>query len=215
MNVVKEHRPDVLFLDVEMPEFNGLEVLEQLGPLVPRIIVFCTAYDRFAVRAFDLHALDYLLKPIDRERFEKAIERIEKQLEMSQVRNLEAQLKEWIDSVRLNQTGPDRIAVKNAGRIILVKLTEIDWVQAADNYVEIHVGKESHLYRETMNTLEERVHGRSLVRISRSVMVNIDRVKELQPLFHGDYSVVMQDGTRLTLSRNYRDHLERLFGKRC
>jgi two-component system LytT family response regulator len=212
---VREHRPDLLFLDVQMPELDGFGVLQELGPEAPPAVIFCTAYDQFALRAFEVHALDYLLKPFDEERFNAALGRARAQLAPRGAgEDLGAKLAALLAAARpAADVKADRLAVKADGRVLLVKLADLDWVEAADNYVNLHVGRDSHLMRETMNSLEQRLDPERFVRISRSTIVNLDRVKELQPMFHGDYAVVLRDGTKLSLSRNYRERLAHLLGR--
>lgn len=218
VEAIGREKPDVLFLDVQMPELNGFEVLEAVGDGVPRVVVFCTAYDQFAVKAFEVHAVDYLLKPFDRERFRMTLERVRQRCGVAERDGggegaLASQLRGLLADMRVGGKPPERLAVKSSGRILLVKLEDIDWIESADNYVELHVGKETHLLRETMSTLEDRLGGGRFVRISRSTIVNVTRVKELQALFHGDYAVILEDGHRLTLSRNYREGLDYLIGR--
>ena len=217
LEVIRARRPDLVFLDVQMPELDGFALLRELKPDERPVVIFVTAYDRFALQAFEVHALDYLLKPFDPDRFQLAIERALNAIR--QRRGGSTRLDERLSSLLADlQEAPkakamDRIAVKSAGRVVLVKAEDLDWVEAADNYVNLHVGKESHLLRETMNSLEGRLPADRFVRISRSVIVNLDRIKELQPLFHGEYAVILRDGTRVTLSRGYRDRLDVLTGK--
>lgn len=218
VEAVRAHRPDLLFLDVQMPELDGFGVLAELGADVPPAVIFCTAYDQFALRAFEVHALDYLLKPFDEERFTQALERARRQLVRPaggpDDHPLAARLAALLEAARPDAAArADRLAVKSEGRVVLVKLADIDWVEAADNYVNLHAGRESHLMRETMNRLEQRLDPARFVRISRSTIVNLDRIRELQPMFHGDYTVVLRDGTRLALSRNYRERLAHLLGR--
>ena len=176
------------------------------GPLP--VIVFVTAFDRFAVKAFEVHAVDYLLKPFDRERFQKALHRA-----IEQVRNRDAAVQQRQSAV-LAELPPskitDRVAVKSGGHVVWVKLEEIDWIGSADNYAELHVGAKSHLLRETLGALETRLPPEKFVRISRSAIVNAQRIKELHRLFYGGCELVLQNGTRLTLSRRYRDKLQQL-----
>ncbi len=204
--------PDVVFLDVQMPEMDGFEVLSMVGDQVTPRVVFVTAYDRFAVRAFDVHAVDYLLKPFDRERFETALGRLRRRLSEGKKDEMTVRLRGLLSELRPEREVPERLAIKSAGRIVMVNICDIDWVEAADNYVELHIGSEKHLLRETMTVIEGRLNPRNYVRINRSTLVNVSRVKELQPLFHGDYAVILADGTRLSLSRNYRVNLDRLTG---
>ncbi len=205
--------PDVVFLDVQMPEMDGFEVLSMVGDQASPRVVFVTAYDQFAVRAFDVHAVDYLLKPFDKERFGTALGRLRSRLKEGQKDEIATRLRGLLWEMRPESRIPERLAVKSAGRIVLVNVCDIDWVESADNYVELHVGNETHLLRETMTVIEGRLNPRNYVRINRSTLVNVTRVKELQPLFHGDYAVILADGTRLSLSRNYRENLERLMGQ--
>jgi two-component system LytT family response regulator len=207
---IEKKAPDLIFLDIQMPEMDGFGVLEAMNTETTPVIVFVTAHDKFALRAFEVHAVDYLLKPFDRERFKKALERA-----LERVRNREGTDQKAAQTAVLAELKTparplERLAVKTAGKVIFVKLDEIDYIEAAHNYVELHVQKQSHLLRETLNSIEARLPAEKFVRISRSVMVNIERVKELQPLFYGEYTVTLQNGVRLTLSRRYRDKLQRL-----
>jgi two-component system, LytTR family, response regulator len=199
VEIISKEAPDLVFLDIQMPELDGFGVLAELqGKRMPAV-VFVTAYDRFALKAFEVHALDYLLKPFDRERFEKA-------------QDLGTKISSLLADLKPEAKVGDRLAVKTSGRVVFVKLEEIDWIEAADNYVNIHVGQTSHLLRETMASLEQRLPTKNFIRISRSAIVNMDRVKELQPLFHGEYAVILRNGARLTLTRGYRESLARLTG---
>jgi two-component system LytT family response regulator len=216
---IQEKAPDLVFLDVQMPELDGFGVLAALEGTFPSgarrpAVIFVTAHDRFALKAFEVHAIDYLLKPFDRERFQKALDRAREQLKRQQGGQIDQRLSNLLAG--LEKEAPkqlDRIPVKSSGRVVLVKLSDIDWIEAADNYVNLHTGKESHLHRETMSSLEQKLPAAKFLRISRSTMVNVDRIKELQPMFHGDYAVILQNGTKLSLSRGYREALNQLLGK--
>ena len=210
---IQEKTPDLVFLDVQMPELDGFGVLSALEGESRPAIVFVTAHDRFALKAFEVHAIDYLLKPFDRERFQKALDRAREQLARRDTGEIEQKMTALIAGLRNEPKQLDRIPVKSSGRVVLVKTSEIDWIEAADNYVNLHTGKEAHLHRETMTALEQKLPAAKFLRISRSTMVNVDRIKELQPMFHGDYTVILQNGTKLTLSRGYRDALNQLLGK--
>lgn len=212
---IRRERPQLVFLDIQMPELDGLGMLAQLAPEERPAVVFVTAYDQYAIKAFEVHALDYLLKPYDTERFLAALHRARGWVQRRPEAATEAQqrLSELLAEVRPPARAMDRLAVKSSGRVVLVKIEDIDWVEAADNYVSLHVASESHMLRETMNALEARLPSTSFLRISRSTIVNLNRVKELQPLFHGEYAVILRDGTRLTLSRSYRDKLNLLLGR--
>lgn len=210
VEAITRESPELIFLDVQMPELDGFGVLEAVAADPAPVIVFVTAHDKFALRAFEVHAADYLLKPFDRERFKtaltRALERVKQRGQPGQTQPQSAVLAELKPPAR----PLERLAVKTGGRVIFVKLEEIDYIEAAHNYVELHVQKQSHLLRETLNSIEARLPADKFVRISRSVMVNIERVKELQPLFYGEYTVTLQNGTRLTLSRRYRNKLQQL-----
>ena len=202
--LIDKEKPDLVFLDVQMPELNGFEVLQNLSHQ-PNV-VFVTAHDKFALKAFDVHAVDYLLKPFDKERFQTALKRV---LEKVRSKALEA---EKISAV-LNEVKPpskpvERLMVKTEGRVLLIKTEDLDWVEAADNYVNLHVGNEAHLMRETMSSLEGKLPSEKFMRISRSSIVNLERIKEMHPHFNGDYVVVLEDGRQLRLSRTRREQLE-------
>jgi len=197
--------PELIFLDVQMPELDGFGVLEAVSAGPMPVIVFVTAHDQFAVRAFEVHAVDYLLKPFDRERFQKALRRA-----VEQVRNRDSGAVRQRQSALLADLQSSQLAVKSGGHVVWVKLDEIDWIGSADNYAELHVGSKSHLLRETLGALETRLAPEKFVRISRSAIVNAQRIKELHRQFYGGYELVLHDGTRLTLSRRHRNKLKQL-----
>jgi two-component system LytT family response regulator len=207
---IQRESPELVFLDVQMPELDGFGVLQALELEPPPVIVFVTAHDKFALRAFEVHAVDYLLKPFDRERFRKALgralERV-KHRDGATANHGQAALQA---ELRAPSKPLERLPVKTGGRVIFVKVADIDYIESAHNYVELHVEKQAHLLRETLNAIEARLPADKFVRISRSVIVNIERIKELQPLFYGEYTVTLHNGTRLTLSRRYRDKLRQL-----
>lgn len=211
VRLIREWVPDLVFLDIQMPGLTGFGVLEQLGTEVPPAVIFCTAHDEFALKAFEVHAVDYLLKPFDRERFQKALSRAGERLRTTQRDELSSKLAAVLQ--QLQPAAPkalDRIPVKTNGRVIFINVPEIDWVGSADNYVELHVGTHSHLIRDTLTKMEQQLPPDNFVRISRTAIVNVDRVQELQPLFHGEYSITLRTGVKLTLSRSHRDQLARL-----
>jgi two-component system LytT family response regulator len=213
--VQKEH-PDLLFLDVQMPRLNGLEVCQTLAAnAVPLpMIIFVTAYDDYALKAFEVHALDYLLKPFDRARFEKALSHAREQLRRSSAVVSDSRLTALLEDLRAGTKKPERLVFKQNGRVIFIRTESIDWVEADGNYVRVRAGEEAHYLRETLGSLESQLPPGKFMRISRSVVVNLDRVKELQPLFYGDYSVILRDGSKLNMSRNYRDRLESILARR-
>ncbi len=211
VRLIRELLPDLVFLDIQMPGLTGFGVLDQLGADVPPAVIFCTAHDEFALKAFEVHAVDYLLKPFDRERFQKALARAGERLRTTQRDELSSKLAAVLQ--QLQPAAPralDRIPVKTNGRVIFISVPEIDWVGSADNYVELHVGTHSHLIRDTLTKMEQQLPPDKFVRISRTAIVNVDRVQELQPLFHGEYSLTLRTGVKLTLSRSHRDQLARL-----
>lgn len=210
---IGEHHPDLVFLDVQMPELDGFGVLEAIqGEKMPAVI-FVTAHDRFALRAFEVHAVDYLLKPFDRDRFKTALHRALDHIQHHQTGELSQRLTALLAEVKPEPKHLERLAIKSSGRVLFLKTDDIDWIEAADNYVSLHVGAETHLHRETMSALVEELPAKKFLRISRSTIVNVDRIRELQPLFHGEYVVILRGGTKLTLSRNYREALNQLMGK--
>jgi two-component system LytT family response regulator len=208
--------PDVVLLDVQMPELDGFGFLQTLAPEEIPVVIFVTAYDRYAVRAFDVHALDYLLKPVDGERLERAMARARIRVadrRGSPARHADDRIMELLTELTSERRYLTRIPVRTEGRLIVVPLSGVDWVAAADNYVTLHAGTQSHMVRETMGRLERELDPDCFVRIHRSTIVRIDRVKELIPDFHGDYTVILKNGTRLTLSRTYRAKLEAVLGR--
>jgi two-component system LytT family response regulator len=210
VNAIRELRPDVVFLDIQMPGLDGFGVLEALeGERLPEI-VFVTAYDQFALRAFEAHALDYLLKPFDEDRFRKALDRVRNQLRGQTRRDLDARVAELLADIRSKPKYLDRLVVRSGGRILILRVDDVDWIEAAANYVKLHVGNRVYLLRETMSRLEEKLDPARFLRIHRSTIVRVDRIRELEPLFQGDYLVILQDGARLTSSRSYRDKLQEL-----
>jgi two-component system LytT family response regulator len=205
--------PDLAFLDVQMPGADGFDVIQLVGPSKMPPVIFVTAYDNYALRAFEVHALDYLLKPFDRDRFHAALERARQEIERRQNGALEKRLLALVRDLRPAAQRLDRLVVKSGGRVFFVKAEEIDWIEAAGNYVRLHLGADSHLFRETMNALEARLDPDRFFRIHRSRIVNMERIQELQPWFNGEYLVLLRNGTKLTLSRGYREKLQERLGR--
>lgn len=212
LSAIEKLKPDLVFLDVQMPELTGFEVLEALEKDTQPNVVFCTAHDKFALKAFDVHAVDYLLKPFDRERFQTALVRAIAKVELQRAGRKDETLSAVLKEVKPAAGPVERLLVKGDGRVLLIKVEDIDWVEAADNYVNLHVGKDTHMMRETMSSLETKLPPEKFMRISRSTIANVDRIQELQPMFHGEYVVLLKNGMKLTLSRSYRDKLHRLLG---
>ena len=214
VEMIDEKNPDLVFLDVQMPELNGFEVLENLEADPLPTVVFTTAYDQYALKAFDVHAIDYLLKPFDRERFSQAMARARNEVENRQVGDMKQQMMALLKDVGTRRPSfPERLVVKSSGRVVFIKVEDIDWVDAAGNYVKLHVGNENHMLRETMGRIEKRLDPQKFLRIHRSTIVNIERIRELQQQFHGDYLVVLHSGQRLTLSRSYREKIQDLLDR--
>ena len=210
---IQRTNPDLVFLDVQMPEMDGFGVLEAIaGGRMPAII-FVTAYDRYAVQAFEVHALDYLLKSFDRDRFQDALRRAKKRIQNSPTGPWNDRLAGLLEDLQARQTHVTRFVIRSGGRIVFLRVEEIDWLEAAGNYVSIHVGRDRHLLRGTLQSVIERLDPAQFLRIHRSTVVNSNRIKELQPLFHGDYMVRLRDGTELTLSRNYRENVSGFLGQ--
>jgi two-component system LytT family response regulator len=201
----RSKHPDLIVLDVQMPEVNGFDVLSALAPEEVPLVIFATAYDEHAVRAFEVHALDYVLKPFDDERFLEALQRARERRGLERRSQDVAKILAALEEIRGGKETLRRIAVRSTGHIAFVRTADIDWVEAQGDYVSLHSQGKRHLVRENIGVLEERLRGGGFVRIHRSTIVNISRIRELQPLFHGDYSVVLHDGTRLTMSRSYRE----------
>ena len=208
---IKDKKPDLVFLDIQMPEKNGFEVVKSLDAKSMPSVIFVTAYDQYALQAFDVHALDYLLKPFNRERLHKAVSHARDQIETKRMGNLDERLASLIADLRSEKKYLERLVVKSVGRVFFLKVDEIDWIEAAGNYVKLHAGREAHMIRETMNGIEAKLDPDKFLRIHRSTVVHIDRIKELHPMFSGDYAVILRNGTELALSRNYRERLLELF----
>lgn len=213
VEAIDEKRPDLVFLDVQMPEMDGFEVLENLEEDHLPQVVFATAYDQYALKAFDVHAIDYLLKPYDRERFTQAMARARSAVERRQVGDMKQQIMALLKDMGERRAFPERLVVKSSGRVVFIKVEDIGWIDAAGNYVRLHTAKESHMLRETMGRLEARLDPQKFLRIHRSTIVNIEEIRELQQQFHGDYLVVLKNGQRLTLSRSYREKIQELLDR--
>jgi two-component system LytT family response regulator len=210
---IDDLQPDLLFLDVQMPEIDGFAVLEAIRPERMPSVVFVTAYDRYAVKAFEVHALDYLLKSFDRERFEAAVGRAKDRVRRTREGQVTDRLAGLLESLQERQKFLTRILVRSSARIIFLPVQELDWAEAADNYVRLHAGKDAHLVRETLQAFARRLDPATFLRIHRSTLVNVNRIRELRPLFHGDYTVRLKDGTELTLSRRFRAALAEPLGQ--
>jgi two-component system LytT family response regulator len=232
IDMIRQTNPDLVFLDVQMPDVDGFGVVSELGPEQMPAVIFVTAYDEYALKAFEVNATDYLLKPFDAERFRTAFQRARDHIDRVHTAEAGKRLKSLLEQVLSGDesgtlpgqaTGQgnggsrssyiDRLMVKSDGRVFFVKVTDVDYFEASGNYVRVHVGKTSHLIRETMAAMEASLNPQLFARIHRAVIVNLDRIKELQPWFAGDYVVILRDGRQLKLSRTYREALQSRMGR--
>jgi two-component system, LytTR family, response regulator len=213
--LITEQAPDLVFLDIQMPGLDGFGVLQAITDRPLPAVIFVTAYDQYALQAFEVHALDYLLKPFTARRFQKALQRARQDARPEpggddQQHPVERRLLNLLDDLGGERRFTKRIVVKSSGRIHFVKVDEIDWVEAEGNYVRLHIGAHSHLLRETMKGMEAALDPEKFIRIHRSTIVNTERIRELQPLFHGEYAVMLYDGTRLVASRGPENRLRKM-----
>jgi two-component system LytT family response regulator len=210
VTVILRDAPDLVFLDIQMPRMDGFAVIEAIGADRMPYIIFITAYDEHALRAFEVHALDYLLKPIDGSRFLEALSRARDRIRGKNLAAIAAQLQQMMATLKGEKEYLERLSIKSAGRILFLGVDEIDWIEAADNYVQVHAGQTSHLLLATMNSLETRLNPQQFLRVHRSTIVNLKRIKELHPMFHGEYRIILQDNTQLTSGRSYSKSLQKL-----
>ena len=211
LQAVNTMRPAVLFLDIQMPDGEGFEVLQEIGISEMPLVIFTTAYDRYAIRAFEAHAVDYLLKPFDEERFRKSLERVKANLKAADRAASGERVLELLGSMSAAPIQGQKFAVKSQGRIVFVNPGEIDWLEAASNYVRLHTGSSSYLIRSTIGETESKLDRQCFLRIHRSVIVNADRIKEIRPCNSGEFIVTLRSGKELPASRTYRQNLGPLF----
>lgn len=204
---ISELKPDLVFLDVQMPEMDGFDVIESLGAEKMPCVIFVTAFDHFALRAFEVAALDYILKPFDAERFAAALGRAKTTLAQNSAGASEQRLISLLDQIKNQPKFLKRIAIKTGGRTIFLPTDEIDWIKSEGNYLEIHAGRSKYLLRETLSALEAKLDREKFVRIHRSTILNAERIREMHPLFNGDQEITLIDGKKLTLSRTFRENL--------
>lgn len=209
VDAIRQLRPELVVLDLQLPGLDGFGVVEAIGAERMPALIFATAYDQYALRAFDAHALDYVLKPFDSERMQRALARAKQQIRYQDLQDLSSRLRAAIDGVR-GAPGLERIVVKHAGRITFLNVDEVDWIEAADNYVQLHAGGTTHLVHGTLAKLEARLAPQRFLRVHRSTIVNVSRIQALEPLSHGEYRILLRDGTSLTSGRTYRERLDRL-----
>jgi two-component system, LytTR family, response regulator len=217
LSAIRACRPDLLLLDIQMPDRDGFQVLSEISPEEMPVVIFTSAYDQYAIRAFEAHALDYLLKPFDQGRLHQAIERARFELRQSKDREITHRILELLSQVKSDkQPVPEsegRLVIKTKGRIVFLNLDEIDWVEAAANYVRLNVGKESYLFRETISRTSERLDPNHFIRIHRSLIVNVRKIKELIPVNSGEYIVMLKSGKELSCSRGYRANVQHIIEK--
>jgi two-component system, LytTR family, response regulator len=219
VSAIRTLRPDVLLLDIQMPDLNGFQVLAEISPDEMPVVIFTSAYDQYAIRAFEANALDYLLKPFDQERLHRAVEKARSELRKSRDREITHRIMNLLSEMKPGKQ-PDsaveqpnlekRLAIKANGRVVFIDLDNVDWIEAAANYVRLNIGKESYLFRETITRISERLDTNDFVRIHRSNIVNIHKIKELIPVNSGEYVVVLKSGKELSCSRGYRAALQEI-----
>ena len=217
VSAIRSFRPDILLLDIQMPDLNGFDVLGEISSDEMPQVIFTSAYDQYAIRAFEAHALDYLLKPFDQDRLHAAIERASLEIRKSKDQEFTNRVLELLSTVK-SQKKPtpefeDRLAIRTNGRVVFLNLDEIHWVEAAANYVRLNTAKDSYLFRETISRISDRLNPADFVRIHRSMIVNVRRIKELIPVNSGEYVVVLNSGKELSCSRGYRANLQHLIAK--
>lgn len=211
VEAVRELKPDLMFLDVQMPETDGFQAVAEIGVENAPVTVFVTAFDHFALKAFEVHALDYLLKPFDVERLKKTVERAKELIRNRETDNpADKRLIALLKDIKNEPKYLKRLTVRSRGKTVFVAVDDIDYIEAEGNYLSVQTGKEAHLIRSAMHQFENRLDPEKFARIHRSTIINIDRVKEMHPLFNGDQLVIMKNGKELVLSRNYRDRLKDL-----
>ncbi|QQS46925.1 MAG: response regulator [Acidobacteriota bacterium] len=207
---IPAERPDLVFLDIQMPELDGFEVIEAISRERLPAIVFVTAFDEHAIRAFEVNAIDYLLKPINAARFEQSVQRAIDRLANSGEREADRNLSDFVEKLRAERRYTKRFAVRSGSRLSFVRAADVDWLDVADNYVRLHVAGREHLVRGTLKLVESQLNPETFVRVHRSLIINLDRVESVEPYSHGEYTVTMKDGAKLTTSRSYSERLREL-----
>jgi len=208
VKAVTELKPDLMVLDVQMPGLDGFGVLASLEPQDLPAVIFVTAFDRYALKAFEAHAVDYLMKPFSSERLHEALERARAQVDRSSSSDLKAALSALLEDIQRERAFPEWLLIKKDDRSVFLRVADIDWIESSRNNVRLHVGKEIYVYHETTSGIEAKLDPKKFFRIHRSTIVNIEKIKEMHPWFNGDYAVSLKDGTKLTLSSTYRERLK-------
>lgn len=207
---IRKVRPDLVFLDVQMPEIDGFAVVEKIGAEDMPAVVFVTAHDKHAIQAFEINAIDYLLKPVTKERFDQALQRAKTRLQLRPEDEANRQIIGLLETIVSPHRHMKRLAVRSAGKTVFVDIDELDWIEAAENYVQLHCGRGGHLLHVPMNTLEKSLDPEIFLRVHRSIIVNVRRIKELQPGLHGEYVITLESGVRLRSGRTYQEKLRNL-----
>jgi two-component system, LytTR family, response regulator len=212
VEAIQNLKPDLVFLDVQMPKIDGCEVVEIIGPENMPMVIFVTAYDEYAIQAFEINAVDYLLKPFDKERFEKAVDRAKREIKTQELlTEIKGNLRKSSKEIETEPQFLKRVPVKSASGTTFVPTEEIDWIAASGHYLELHTGNKTHLIREKLSVMEGKLDPQVFMRIHRSTIVNLERIKSLHPMFNGDQLVILKNGRELNLSRNYYDKLKLRF----
>jgi len=213
VDLIQDRKPDLVFLDVQMPELNGLEVIAAVGAGNMPLTVFVTAYDAHAIRAFEANALDYLLKPFSDERFETTMARVSTRIDERSIREFEQRVVRMVSAIPAAEPPLDRLVVKSGGSTRFVRVADIDWIEAAGVYANLHIAGKEHLYRAALHDLAARLDPARFVRVHRSAIVNIESILRLEPISHGEFEVILKDGSRSRISRTYRSQLEKRLGQ--
>lgn len=208
---IRKERPDLVFLDVQMPEMDGFSVVREVGEQMPAV-VFVTAHDQHAIQAFEINAIDYLLKPVTRDRFDQALERAKVRMRMRPGEEVNRQIIGLLETIVSPRRHVKRLAVRSGGKTVFVDVKDVDWIEAAENYVQLHCGKAGHLLHVPMNTLEKSLDPELFLRVHRSIIVNVSRIKELQPGVHGEFVITLENGTRVRSGRTFNEKLKGLMG---
>jgi two-component system LytT family response regulator len=208
VKTIAAEKPDLVLLDVQMPGLDGFGVLASVDAADLPAVIFVTAFDRYALKAFEAHAVDYLMKPFSGERLHEAVERARAEIDRSSSKDLKVALHALLEDIQRERAYPEWMLIKKDDRSVFLRVADIDWIESSRNNVRLHVGKEVYVYHETTSGIESRLDPRHFFRIHRSTIVNIERIREMHPWFNGDYAVTLKDGTRLTLSSTYRERLK-------